>query len=376
MINNAFGLIYADDSNSHLKELTSERSVGAVPFGGRYRAIDFPLSNIVNTGITNVGVITQRNYNSLMDHVGGGAPWDLHRKRDGLYLLTPFFTRENTGSYLGNVDALRGSINYIEKVPYEYCIFTSARNLYNTSYEKAMEAHMSNGADITYLYNIEPVDRPQGAEALDEVRFILNEQGRIVDMEIDCLHPKSGNCSMDCMIIEKSLMLSLLDETAGRGCTDFLRDIVFKRLDTLKVYGFRYNDHVARLNSLSSYFRENMLLLKSDVRGDLFSANTSIYTKVKDEPPARYAGSAEVKNSMVADGCTIEGSVENCILFRGVRVGRGAKVRNCILMQGSEISECAELENVILDKSVLVRRDRRLLGTESFPVVIRKNAIV
>ncbi len=376
MINNAFGLIYADDSNTHLKELTAERSIAALPFGGRYRAIDFPLSNLVNTGITNVGVITQRNYNSLMDHVGGGAPWDLHRKKDGLFLLTPFFTRENTGSYRGNVDAFRGSMDYIEKVPYEYCIFMTTKTLYNTSYEKAMVEHMTNGADITFFYNIEPTDRPAGPEVLDEVRFILNERGRITDMEVDSLRPKSHNCFMDCMIIEKAQLLHLLDESAGRGSTDFMRDIVFTHLDSLKVYGFRYDDHVARVNSLSAYFRENMALLKDDVRADLFSSQTPIYTKVKDEPPARYAGSAEVKNSMVADGCTIEGYVENCILFRGVRVDRGAKVRNCILMQGSEVSESAELENVVLDKGVLVRRDRRLLGTENFPVVIRKNAVV
>jgi len=376
MINNAFGLIYADDSNTHLKELTAERSIAALPFGGRYRAIDFPLSNLVNTGITNVGVITQRNYNSLMDHVGGGAPWDLHRKKDGLYLLTPFFTRENTGFYRGNVDAIRGSIDYIEKVPYEYCIFMTTKTLYNTSYEKAMLEHKASGADITFLYNIEPPDKPAGPEILEEVRFVLNERGRIVDMEIDALRPKSPNCYMDCMILEKSLLLYLLDESAGRGYTDFIRDIVFRRLDTLKVYGFRYDDHVARVGSISSYFRENMALLKKEVRDDLFSPETPIYTKVKDEPPARYTCSAEVKNSMVADGCTIEGYVENCILFRGVRVDRGAKVRNCILIQGSEISEGAELENVILDKGVFVRRDRRLLGTENFPVVIRTNAVV
>lgn len=376
MINNAFGLIWTGEDAPHLKELTAERSIGAVPFGGRYRAVDFPLSNLVNTGITNVGVITQRNYNSLMDHIGGGAPWDLHRKRDGLFVLTPFFTRENSGFYRGTVDALQGAINYIRKVPYQYCIFMGARTLYNTTYERMMEQHLASGADVTCLYSIEPADSFVYEESGNDVRFLMNERGRITDMEIDSLRPKSSNCSMDCMILEKSLLDYLLNEAHGRGYVDFLRDMIFKRLDTLKVYGFRYDDHVARLDSLSTYFHENMELLKADVRADLFSQENPIYTKVKNEAPARYAEGALVKNSMVADGCLIEGEVENCVLFRGVRVARGAVVKNCIVMQGATVADNAHLENVILDKNVLVRRDRRLLGTENFPVVIRKNAVV
>ncbi len=270
MINNAFGLIYADDSNTHLKELTAERSIAALPFGGRYRAIDFPLSNLVNTGITNVGVITQRNYNSLMDHVGGGAPWDLHRKKDGLFLLTPFFTRENTGSYRGNVDAFRGSMDYIEKVPYEYCIFMTTKTLYNTSYEKAMVEHMTNGADITFFYNIEPTDRPAGPEVLDEVRFILNERGRITDMEVDSLRPKSHNCFMDCMIIEKAQLLHLLDESAGRSRHGFHAG--HRLYAPGFAEGLRLPLRRPRRQGqfLSAYFRENMALLKDDVRADLF----------------------------------------------------------------------------------------------------------
>jgi len=238
-----------------------------------------------------------------------------------------------------------------------------------------MQQHVETGADITYFYNIEPLDQP-APEMGTDVRFVLNEHGRIIDMEMGTTHPKSQFRSMNCMIMEKSIMEYLLDESTGRGAKDFSRDIVYNKLDTLKVYGYRYDDHVVRLESVSSYFQENLLLLDEEVRADLFSAETPIYTKVKDEPPTRYAAGAVVKNSLISDGCNIEGTVENCILFRGVRVAKGAKISNCVIMQGSEISENAELENVILDKGVLIRRDRRLLGTENFPVVIRKNAVV
>ena len=376
MISNTFGLIYTGDEEINMRELTAERSIAAVPFAGRYRVIDFPLSNLVNSGVTNVGVITQRNYNSLVDHVGGGSPWDLHRKRDGLFVLPPFSVRENSGFYLGTVDAFKGAGNYISHVPYEYCIVMRSNTVYNTSYERMMEQHRATAADITCLYNIEPADEYVYDGSGDEVRFVMNERGRIVDMEIGSVHPKSSNCYMECLIISKSLLEYLLDESQGRGCVDFLKDIVFKKLDSLKVYGYRYDGYVARLTSLSSYFAENMQLLNESARSNLFSSETPIYTKVKDEPPTRYAADAMVKNCLVADGCVIEGKVENCILFRGVRVRKGAVVTNSILMQGTDIEENVQLDNVILDKGVVVRRDRRLLGTPNFPVVIRKNAVV
>ena len=373
MINNAFGLIYAGEANMNMKDLASERSLAAVPFAGRYRSIDFPLSNLVNTGVRNIGVITQRNYNSLMDHIGGGGAWDLHRKRDGLFVLPPFVNRETPGVYQGTIDALRGAANYIERAPYRYCILMSSHTIYNASYEEMMKQHIESGADVTALYNIEPADAFAYEDSFDDVRFVLNERNRIVDMEFDTARPKSSNCSMNCFILDKSLLTYLLDESAGKGFVDFTRDILFRKLDTLKIFGYRYDDHVVRLSSVGNYFRENLALLRPDVRADLFSKETPIYTKVKDEVPARYAGSAIVKNCMVADGCVIEGEIENCVLFRGVRIARGARLKNCVIMQGSEIAENAELENVILDKDVTVRSHGRLIAPSQYPIVIGKN---
>jgi glucose-1-phosphate adenylyltransferase len=311
-----------------------------------------------------------------MDHVGAGGAWDLHRKRDGLFILPPFVNTDNFSFYRGTVDAIKGALDYVRRAAQHYCILTGGHTIYNTTYERAMELHMERGADITMLYNIESHTGELSDDRFDDVRLVLNERGRVVDMEIDNMHPKSSNVSMDMMILDKSLLEYLIDEASTRGHSDFLRDVIFKKLDSLKVYGCVHEGYVARLHSVTDYFAQNMALLKDDVRKDLFNNEHPVYTKVKDEAPARYASTAVVKNSLVADGCVIEGEIENCILFRGVRVNRGAQLRNCIVMQATEIQENSVLENVILDKAVVVKRDRRLMGHETFPVIIRKNARV
>ncbi len=375
MRKNAFGLIYTGESNLSLKDLTYSRSVAAVPFGGRYRAIDFTLSNLVNSGITNVGIVAQRNYHSLMDHLGSGKEWDLHRKRDGLFILPPFVTKENTGLYRGTVDALKSCMGYIRRSSQRYCIFTGSHTIFNMAFDEVLDRHIETGADITVLYNQEGEAYEQ-EEHFEDVRFVFDENERAQAMEIDAFRPKSNLISMDTYIIEKTLLEYLVEECVSRGNYDFVRDILFKKLDTLKLMGFRYDGFVARLNSLTSYFRHTMQLLEPGVRRDLFSEGSPVYTKVKDEVPAKYMEGAMPNNSIVADGCVIEGEIENCVLFRGVHVAKGASVKNCILMQNSEIMENASLQYVILDKSVIVKRDRRMIGHPSFPVIIRKNAVI
>ena len=377
MLKDAFGLIYTGESDMRLKDLTAMRAVAAVPFGGRYRVIDFPMSNLVNSGIVSVGVITQKNYSSLMDHLGAGISWDLHRKNDGMFLLPPFSNVQNNGMYRGTIDAIKGSMDYINHTPHRYCIFQGSHTIYNSTFESAFKQHVMTGADITYIYNVEDtVEREFAFDKYDDIRLIFNERGRVIDMEIDSSRPKSNNSFMDCMIIEKGLLEYLTNEAYSRGHTNFLRDVVFKKLDTLKVYGWRYDGYVARMSDIPTYYRANMDLLKADVRRDLFDTENRIYTKVKDEVPALYKSSAIAKNCIVADGCIIEGDIEDCILFRDVRIYRGAKLKGCVIMQGCEIQEGAQLENVILDKNVMIRRDRRLVGQQTFPIVVKKQSVI
>ena len=374
MNNSMFGLIYTGEANAQLRELTFSRSVAAVPFGGRYRAIDFMLSDIVNTGISNVGIITQRNYHSLMDHLGSGKEWDLHRKRDGLFILPPFVTRDNTGVYRGTVDAIRSVMGYIRRSAQKYVILTGSHTLYNTTYDKMLRQHIETGADITIMYNEE--HEFNKAEQYDDLRLTINENGRITDLALNPYMPDSPFMGCDAYIMEKTLLEYLVEDAAAHGEFDFMQDVLIKNVNKYRFCGWKYNGYVARLNSVDAFYKHNLALLQPAVQQDLFNSAHPIYTKVKDEVPANYCGSGSARNSVIADGCIIEGEVENSVLFRGVHVGKGAKVKNCILMQATYIGDNSELSYMVLDKGVIVLNGRRLSGHENYPVILRKGVTV
>jgi len=370
----AFGLIYTGESNMRLRELTYSRSIAAMPFGGRYRCSDFVLSSMVNSGITNVGLITQKNDQSPKDHLGSGKEWDLGRKRDGLFILPPFLTRDNTGIYRGTIDALRSVLGYVRRSAQRYVILTGSHTVYNATYNDMLRQHIDTEADITIMYSEETNFDPE--DQFDDLRLTLGEKKRVVDLQLNPRSPNTAKQSCDAFIMEKTLLEYLVEEASARALTDFTRDILLKRMDSLKIYGWHYGGYVARLNSLSGFFRHNMNLLDRSVREDLFSREHPIYTKVKDEAPCRYGSGAKVKNSLVADGCVINGTVENSILFRGVSVAEGSAVKNCIVMQAADIRENCELDHVILDKGVTVKPGRKLAGYDNFPVIIRKGGTI
>ena len=374
MTNNAFGLIYTGEANARLRELTFSRSVAAVPFGGRYRVIDFLLSDMVNTGISNVGLITQRNYHSLMDHLGSGKEWDLHRKRDGLFILPPFVTKDNTGMYRGTVDAIRSVLGYVRRSTQRYVILTGSHTLYNTTYDAMLRQHIETGAEITIMYNVER--EFNRADQFDDLRLTMDETGRVTDLSLDPYFPTSSFRGCDAYIMEKERLEYLVEEAASHGEYDFMRDVLVKNVDKCRIYGWRYDGYVARLDSVSTFYKHNMELLDPAIRMDLFNPRTPIYTKVKDEAPAKYTDTGRVRNSIVADGCIIEGEVENSVLFRGVHVCKGAVVRDSILMQACYVGESSTLSNVVMDKGVLILNGRNISGYKTYPVIIRKGTTV
>lgn len=368
------GIIYTGDSNISLKELTLKRSVAALPFGGRYRIIDFTLSNMINSGMINVGIITQNNYHSLMDHLDSGKEWDLNRKNGGLFILPPYVSHDNTGWYRGEVEAFHSNMSYIRRSPQKYVIISGSSMVCNLTYKDAMEFHRENKADITLIYK---EDKKAAKEELSKHALIrTDENNRVIDLEVKPTIPVSDKVSMEMYIIEKRLLEYLIDECEARGQYDFIKDILIKNLDKLKILGYPYKGYLARIDSVQSYFRQTMEILDPRNFQELFHRCGLIYTKVKDEVPAKYGDFAKAENSLVADGCIIEGAIENCVLFRGAKIGAGAVVRNSIIMQDSEIQERAVLENVILDKEVIVRKGKNLIGQESYPIVIRKGAVI
>ena len=368
------GMIYTGEHDALLRELTITRAVAALPLAGRYRVIDFILSGMVNSGIRNVGVIMQKNYHSLMDHLGSGKEWDLHGKNDGLFILPPFLTRDNVGVYGGVLDALRSNASYLSRSKQEEIILCNSNMVFNANFEDMVACHRESGADITLLYTKDPAVRRRDFGCY----LTVSRDGTVMDMEIDPAEPKCENTMMEVCLMRRELLRSLVDQGVAHGFHDFNRDVLQRviREGTLKVRGHLYADQVWRMDSVQAYFQCNMALLNSKVRKQVFDPDKPVYTKVRDEMPAKYSDDAQIINSLVADGCIIEGHVENSVIFRGVRIAPDAQVKNCIIMQDTQIMSGAQLENCILDKQVVIKRNARLIGPAAYPIVIAKKVVI
>ena len=375
MLQDVCAMIYAGEENPNLRDLVMSRSVAALPVGGRYRAIDFLLSNMVNSGIRNVGIITQKNFKSLSDHLGPGKEWDLSRKKDGLFMLPPFESTSSAHLYRGMCDAIHSKLDYLEKATQSYCLLTGSYTVYSADYEQMMKAHLEHNADITMLYSQEPLDFP-GQERFKDVRVSTDEEGRVRDLEVDSNNMRSPKLGMDVYLVKKSLLEYLVQNTCARGGYRFVSDVLIPNLRNLRIYAVRHDGYVQRLHSVYAYYKLNMDMLDSKVRKDLFRPGRPVYTKIKDEPPVRYMEGAHVNNCILGDGCELYGSAEGSVLFRGVALGRGAKAKNSIIGQGTAVGENCELENVITDNYVRIRKGVRLIGTPQFPVIIRKGAVI
>ena len=375
-MNDVMGIVYTTKDDLNLRELTTNRAVAALPVAGRYRIIDFTLSNLVNSGVRNVGIIAQKNYHSLMDHIGSGKEWDLHTRNNGLFILPPFLTRENGGEYAGLVDALRANFDYLRRSRQPYVVVTSSDYVCNTSFEPMIDQHIKSGADITMMYIKARSEHLEFSSSVSNNHSYLKigENGIVEDIEVNPNAANYPNLSMNVFVIKRTLLIHLVDQAISRGAKDFDSEVLrpYIKSAALKIMGYEFNGYFRRIETIKGFFKFNMDLLKYDVRKELFGANP-VYTKTRDDAPALYHSGASVQNSLVADGCVIEGSVENCVLFRGVHIGRGAKIKDCIIMQDSYIEEDVEMENVILDKAVTVRAHGRLIGQRQYPIVIGKN---
>lgn len=368
------GIVYTNENDTQFTDMIQKRSIAAIPIGGRYRLIDFALSNMVNSGIRNVAIIPQNNYESLMEHVGTGKEWDLNRKRDGLFVLTPFAKHDNPGWYKGDVDAFHSAMSYIRRSTQRYVVISGSHMICNLNFDEIFQYHLEKDADITIIYKEEEDLSP--SELKKYTLLQIDESGRLLDMEVSPTVPKSNKIYMKMMIIDKTLLEYLVGEGVARGSNDFIKDILQKKLDTLRVYGYSFDGYLGRIDSISTYYHHSKDLLNSEIRNELFSKHGPIYTAIKNEVPVKYDENAKVENSLIADGCIIEGEVENSILFRGAKVYKGAKVKDSIIMEHTEIHENVTLEHAIVDKEVVIKRDRKLVGQESYPIVINKGVVI
>lgn len=368
--NRVLGLIFASLHDSSVMELTKVRTMGSILFGGRYRLIDFPLSNMVNSGVSEVGVITKSNYGSLMDHLGSGREWDLARKRGGLHLLPPF-SHEGGGIYRGRLEALNNVWSYVGNAQADYIILSDCDIITTIDFRKVIKAHEESGADITAVYAKDKAD-PEDPHYGDIFEF--DENGKITEVLINPEISGEVNRSLDMFVLSKDFLKKIVKDAAARGKYSFEKDVLQAEKDKYKFYGYRHDGYFSKIDSMSSYFKANLDLLNFENRQKLFNPDFPIYTKVRDNAPVKYGLESDVKNSEIADGCIIEGTVENSILFRGVKVEKGAVVKNCVLQQGTSIGKGCSIEAVITDKNVEISEDKVLTGSKDYPVYIAKNA--
>lgn len=365
---NVLGLIFASMHDSYVSELTKQRTMGSIPFGGRYRLIDFPLSNFVNSGVSEVGVITKSNYGSLLDHLGSGRDWDLARKKGGLHLLPPY--SQTGGIYKGRLDALNNIWSFVEHSKAQYVIMTNCDVVTTIDFAPVLRQHKETEADITLIYSkgIYNSEKNNCATILE-----FDENNTISDVLVD---PQiSGECNqwLDMLIISKEFLKKIVFDAASRNVYSFTREILQNKNSEYKIMGYEHKDFFVRIDSKDNYYAANMTLLDNETRNALFKKNMPVYTKVGDNAPVRYGLESDIKNSLIADGCVIEGKVENSIIFRGVRIGKDTVVKDSVIMQGTVIGSNCSISSVITDKNVEISDNKVLTGSESYPVYINKN---
>ena len=366
----AVGVIFSNIHDENIPELSHQRTMGSLPYGGRYRLIDFTLSNLVNSGITTVGIITKNNYQSLMDHLGSGKDWDLARKTGGLILLPPFGARNSEGLYKNRLEALKGITGFLNRRNEDYVILCDCDGVYRMDLSEVVDYHEAKQADITLVCHNEEI-----ANSSNYTTVKSDETGRVVDLKINETVRGSDKFYSNIMVIGRQFLLTLLDDAVVHNYKSFREDILMRRTKTLKIYAYDFDGYHATIDSLASYYAHNMELLEKSVRDELFGAR-DIYTKVRDSAPSKYGDSSVVKNSLISDGCIVEGTVENSILFRGVKVGKGTVVRNSIIMQDTVIGDNVSLNCVITDKNVVIRDRRVLSGCEVQPYFLSKGTMI
>ncbi|MBE6681134.1 MAG: glucose-1-phosphate adenylyltransferase subunit GlgD [Ruminococcaceae bacterium] len=375
----AAGLIFSNIHDRNVPELTGKRSMASVPFGGRYRLVDFALSNMVNANITKVGIITHYNYQSLVDHLGTGKDWDLARSTGGLKILPPQITAfDNVGTrtvFSSRLDALMNAYNFVSKSTEEYIVLSDCDIVCNIDLKDVIKFHIENGADITLVTKNVYMTKEMAKNC---TIVETDSKGRVTNL-VD--NPASMEGMLDvCLnifVLRREYLNRIIVDTLSRGYKSFTKDIIAANKDNMKFMKYEYAGYFATINTLDGYFKSSMDLLCADVRDCIFGVKSRpVYTKVKNSAPAKYMEGASVKNSLIADGCVIEGVVENSILFRGVHVGKDTVIKNCIIMQDSTVGKGVNLNCVIADKNVVIKDGRNLSGHETHPFSLAKGTVI
>lgn len=366
------GIIFSNIYDGALGDLTAKRTVASLPFGGRYRQIDFVLSNMVNSGITSVGVITKYNYESLMDHLGSCEEWDLNRKNGGLYIIPPFaFGRSDV--YHGKLEALYTALNFLKSQKSEYIVLSDTITICNIDYREVLSAHIKSGKDVTAIASVPH----SGADNYPAV-FEIDSENTAKSISVNCAASDNSLVGFGMFIIERDMLIKAVEECASAGFYHFEKDFLQKFFNEgrISVNVYKYDDTVLRNRDIATYLKNNIKLTDEKINKSLFKPAAPIYTKVRDEIPTYYGETSSVNECIVADGCVIKGELENSVLFRDVKIDEDAKVIGSVVMQGTKIGKGAYIENAIIDKNVTITEGARLIGAKHSPVIIKKGETI
>ncbi|KGX86106.1 glucose-1-phosphate adenylyltransferase subunit GlgD [Pontibacillus litoralis] len=363
------GIINLDHEQDLLEELTYFRCGAAVPFAGRYRMIDFTLSNMTNSRIESIAVFTRSKYRSLMDHLEQGKAWDLDRKRGGLFILPPDWN-DPTDISRGDLQHFHNNIDYVHRSYGDYMLITGSQHICNIDYQDVLAAHKQSDADVTLIYKRVEMVQPEHQLAS---KLSIDEHNRVTDIHNN---QKSNYVYMDMYLVKKSYLLELIEEGIAHGYAHLFNEAIKAKVNTTHVHAYEYTGVHALVNSVESYFRNSRSLLNPQEHDLLFKQESPVYTKVMNEAPSKYLQSSNVHNTLVANGCVIAGDVEDSILFRGVHVGKGAVIKNSVILQNCVIEPNAVLENVIMDKDCTISEGRMLIGATEKPFVLAKRKVM
>ena len=366
----AIGIVLAGGNNKAMKELTSRRAVAAMPVAGSYRSIDFALSNMSNSHIQKVAVITQYNARSLNDHLSSSKWWDFGRKQGGLYVFNPTITADNSVWYRGTADAIYQNIDFLKNSHEPYVVIASGDGVYKLDFAKVLEYHIEKKADVTVVVK----ELPAGEDASRFGVVKMNQDMRITDFEEKPIEAEGNVVSTGIYIVRRRQLIELLEKAASEDRYDFVKDILIRYKNIKRVYGYKLESYWSNISTVDAYYRTNMDFLKRDVREFFFNQYPDIYSKVDDLPPAKYNPGAEVKNSLVASGCIVNGTVENSILFKKVFVGNNCVIRNSVVLNDVYIGDNTVIENCIVESRDTIRSNCRYEGENGkVRIVVEKN---
>jgi len=367
----ALGIILAGGRNERLKELTHTRALAAMPIAGSYRAIDFALSNMTNSGINRVAVVTQYNSRSLIEHLSSSKWWDFGRKHGGLFVFTPYITHENSLWYRGTADAIFQNLSYLKDSHEPYAVIAQGGAVSKIDFNQVLEYHVNQHSDITIVCK----------EIYDEdlKRFghvTIDQEHRIIDFEEKPIEPTGHLISTGIYIIRRRLLIELIEKAANEGRFDFVNDIIIRYRKQKRIMAYIHKGHWRSIAALDSYYRANMEFLQKGMRDKFFKEKPNILSKVEDEPPAKFNQGTRVSNSLCSSGCIVNGTLENSLLFRKVFVGKNTVIRNSIILNGTYIGDNCVIDNCIVDSKSTISDGSVYYSEDGEPrIVVNKEQI-